>query len=102
MNPASQSGETNPGREGNSCFVTTHWSVVVAAGGADSEPKRVALEKLGQVYWYPLYAFVRRLGHQPQDAEDLVQSFFAVCLEKTISASRMSAKGASARSSWWH
>lgn len=41
-----------------------------------------ALEKLCRAYWYPLYAFVRRLGHDSHDAQDLVQSFFAICLEK--------------------
>jgi RNA polymerase sigma-70 factor (ECF subfamily) len=63
-------------------FVTTHWSVVLAAGGNDSTRARAALEKLCRNYWYPLYAFVRRLGHNAHDAEDLVQGFFAVCLEK--------------------
>lgn len=63
-------------------FVTTHWSVVMAAGRGDSTRAHAALEKLCRNYWYPLYAFVRRLGHSAHDAEDLVQSFFAVCLEK--------------------
>jgi RNA polymerase sigma factor (sigma-70 family) len=63
-------------------FVTTHWSVVLAAGRSDSTQARAALEKLCKNYWYPLYAFVRRLGHSPHDAEDLVQGFFAICLEK--------------------
>jgi RNA polymerase sigma-70 factor (ECF subfamily) len=79
---SSQSDGPGPAREGNAWFVTTHWSVVIAAGQGDSEPRRAALEKLCRTYWYPLYAFVRRLGHQPHDAEDLVQSFFVVCLEK--------------------
>jgi RNA polymerase sigma factor (sigma-70 family) len=63
-------------------FVTTHWSVVLAAGRGDTTHARSALEKLCRNYWYPLYAFVRRLGHSAHDAEDLVQGFFAVCLEK--------------------
>ncbi len=41
-------------------FLTTHWSVVLAAGQADSQRQRAALERLCQTYWYPLYAFVRR------------------------------------------
>ena len=56
--------------------------VVLAAGRSDSTRGRAALEQLCRNYWYPLYAFVRRLGHSAHDAEDLVQSFFAVCLEK--------------------
>ncbi|MEK7674270.1 MAG: sigma-70 family RNA polymerase sigma factor [Verrucomicrobiota bacterium] len=63
-------------------FVTTHWSVVLAAGQGDAPDAQAALEQLCRTYWYPLYAFVRRLGHAPPDAEDLVQSFFASVLEK--------------------
>jgi len=57
-------------------FVTTHWSVVLAAGGGDSTNAQQALAKLCQVYWYPLYAYVRRRGFSPPDAEDLTQEFF--------------------------
>lgn len=63
-------------------FATTHWSVVLAAAQGDPARARAALERLCQSYWYPLYAFVRRSGKSSHDAEDLVQSFFAVCLEK--------------------
>lgn len=63
-------------------FLTTQWSVVLGARAADSKRAQAALDKLCRAYWYPLYAFVRRLGHSPHDAEDLVQSFFAQCLEK--------------------
>ena len=74
-------------------FVTTHWSVVMAAGRGDSARARTALEKLCKNYWYPLYAFVRRLGHSAHDAEDLVQSFFAVCLEKNYLGAADQTKG---------
>jgi RNA polymerase sigma-70 factor (ECF subfamily) len=67
-------------------FCTTHWSLVLAAGRTDSTRARQALESLCQTYWYPLYAFVRRLGHSPHDAEDLVQAFFAQCLGKNYLA----------------
>jgi len=62
-------------------FVTTHWSVVLTAGGGDTTGARRALEKLCQTYWYPLYAYVRRRSFTPQDAEDLTQDFFARFLE---------------------
>src|SRR5215472_3847803 len=62
-------------------FNTTHWSVVLAARG-ESADAQVALEKLCRVYWYPLYAFVRRQGHSPEDAEDLIQGFFARILQR--------------------
>ena len=58
-------------------FVTTHWSVVLAAGRTDTTNAQYALTRLCQSYWYPLYAYVRRRGHSPQDAEDLTQDFFA-------------------------
>ncbi|MCI0534522.1 MAG: sigma-70 family RNA polymerase sigma factor [Verrucomicrobiales bacterium] len=53
------------------------------AAGRDSSPNaHEALEQLGRAYWYPLYAYVRRRGYSPDDAQDLTQSFFARLLEK--------------------
>lgn len=63
-------------------FATTHWSVVLAAEGPDSRQAAEALEKLCRLYWYPLYAYVRRSGHSPQDAQDLTQEFFARLIAK--------------------
>ena len=62
-------------------FATTHWSVVLAAAG-DSAESAAALELLCRTYWHPLYAYVRRLGHLPHDAQDLTQAFFAELLRK--------------------
>jgi len=63
-------------------FLTTHWSVVLAAGRSDSTRAQSALARLCQTYWYPLYAYVRRHGHSPHDAQDLTQEFFARLLER--------------------
>lgn len=64
-------------------FRTTHWSVVLAAGGAPSSPEaKAALETLCRAYWPPLYAFLRRRGHDVHAAQDLTQGFFARLLEK--------------------
>jgi len=63
-------------------FVTTHWSMVLAAGETASPQSAAALEKLCEAYWYPLYAYVRRSGHNPDDAKDLTQEFFARLLER--------------------
>ena len=52
-----------------------------AAGGGDSAA-RSALEKLCETYWYPLYAYVRRGGANPDDARDLTQGFFASLIER--------------------
>ena len=69
---------------GSARFRTTHWSVVLAAGRRSSPDARDALAALCRVYWYPLYAYVRRRGHSPEDAQDLTQAFFARLLEKNI------------------
>jgi len=58
-------------------FATTHWSVVLSAQGRDSPQSAEALETLCRAYWYPLYAYVRRQGYPPEDAQDLTQEFFA-------------------------
>jgi RNA polymerase sigma factor (sigma-70 family) len=63
-------------------FPATHWSVVLAARGGDEADSLRALEDLCRAYWYPLYAFLRRQGHSPPDAQDLTQGFFARLLEK--------------------
>jgi RNA polymerase sigma-70 factor (ECF subfamily) len=63
-------------------FTTTHWSVVVRAAENLSPESAEALAGLCRAYWYPLYVFVRRKGHSPQDAQDLTQEFFARLIEK--------------------
>ena len=70
-------------KPGNGCnFATTHWTVVLAAGRGGSKESEEALASLCGAYWYPLYAFVRRLGRRPEEAQDLTQEFFARLLEK--------------------
>jgi RNA polymerase sigma factor (sigma-70 family) len=66
----------------SSAFVTTHWSVVLAAGAESSPDAQAALEQLCRTYWFPLYAYVRRQGQGEQDAQDATQAFFARFLEK--------------------
>ena len=63
-------------------FDTTHWSLVLAAGGDESSQARQALAALCETYWYPLYAYVRRQNHDADDARDLTQAFFARLIEK--------------------
>lgn len=63
-------------------FATTHWSVVLAAGQNGSSDAASALEALCRAYWRPLYAYARRLGCAPQDAQDLIQGFFAQLLAR--------------------
>lgn len=64
--------------DGPAAFATTRWSVVLAAGGSSSNPdSAAALEILCRACWPPIYAFVRRAGHDAEDALDLTQGFFA-------------------------
>jgi len=63
-------------------FDTTRWSVIYNAGSQDPEKARAALAFLFQAYWYPVYAMVRRYGHDAADAEDLTQEYFTRVLEK--------------------
>jgi RNA polymerase sigma-70 factor (ECF subfamily) len=65
-------------------FATTHWSVVLAAGRDSTPSAQEALEQLGRIYWYPLYAFLRWQGHSVEDAQDLVQGFFLHLLRGNI------------------
>lgn len=71
-----------PTPSGDDRFLTTHWSLVVAAGRHESPESADALLALCEAYWYPLYAFVRRQGYTADDAQDLTQGFFAALLEK--------------------
>jgi RNA polymerase sigma factor (sigma-70 family) len=73
MSPPEHPSKSSP----RGVFATTRWSVVLAAGTGDSPQAGGALEILCQTYWYPLYAFIRRQGHSPEDGQDLTQEFFA-------------------------
>ena len=73
--PATLPSSDDGGR--HATFVTTQWSVVLAAGRSDTTLAQAALARLCQAYWYPLYAYVRRRGYQAHDAQDLTQEFFA-------------------------
>jgi RNA polymerase sigma-70 factor (ECF subfamily) len=63
-------------------FTTTHWSVVLTAMENHSPQAAGALEKLCRIYWYPLYAYVRRKGYDTHNAQDLTQEFFARLLAR--------------------
>jgi RNA polymerase sigma factor (sigma-70 family) len=83
----------SPRSSASSLFVTTRWTVVLAAGhGAPGQEDR-ALEDLCQTYHFPLYAYVRRQGYSKEDAEDLVQSFFLRLLTRNYLQSVASEKG---------
>ena len=66
---------------GASHFPTTRWTLVVAAGDSQRKEARAALVSLCENYWYPLYAYIRRRGYPPDQAQDLTQEFFVRVLE---------------------
>jgi RNA polymerase sigma factor (sigma-70 family) len=68
--------------KGAAAFATTRWSVILAASRSDPDAQAGALEQLCRTYWYPLYAYIRRRGYTPHDAEDLTQEFFSRLLSK--------------------
>lgn len=78
MEPHAQ-GEPAPGGH---AFLTTRWSIVRTARGADVVRARAALEELCRAYWFPLYAFVRHAGFGSHEAEDIVQGFFTRLIDK--------------------
>jgi RNA polymerase sigma-70 factor (ECF subfamily) len=63
-------------------FMTTRWSLVVAAGDGRSPQAESALATLCEAYWFPVYAFIRRSGKSEDEARDLTQAFFARVIEK--------------------
>jgi DNA-directed RNA polymerase specialized sigma24 family protein len=86
-------GPPSSGANRGVCFTTTHWSVVLAAREEDSPQAADALARLCRTYWYPLYAYVRRRGREPHDAQDLTQEFFARLLEKNFLAAVRQERG---------
>src|SRR5712675_3392537 len=68
-------------QKGGVAFTTTHWSVVLEAQG-ESPAAQEALEKVCRTYWLPIFAFLRRQGLRPDEAEDITQGFFAELLER--------------------
>jgi RNA polymerase sigma factor (sigma-70 family) len=75
------------GRSDAAGFVATRWTMVLAAAGGDVSPDASkAMAELCRVYWYPLYAYVRRRGYDTHEAEDLTQEFFLRLLAKNYLA----------------
>jgi RNA polymerase sigma factor (sigma-70 family) len=80
MSPSDLSAELAPSAAWR--FASTHWSVVLAAGGGPTSGAQQALATLCRVYWYPLYAYARRRLANVDDAQELTQEFFSQFLEK--------------------
>ena len=65
----------------NDIFATTRWTLVLAAADRATPEAERAMEEICSIYWVPIYAYIRRRGHSPEDAEDLAQEFFRRLLE---------------------
>ena len=74
-------------------FHTTRWSIVIGAQGQSPAEVNASVESLYRQYLSPLYAYVRRRGHSPHDAQDLTHDFFARLLEKGWLASAQKDRG---------
>ncbi len=72
-------------------FPPTRWTLVERL--ADTGDGGRALDELCSIYWYPVYAFLRRDGTDPAEAEDLTQGFFALLLERDSLSAADAAKG---------
>ena len=74
-------------------FQNTLWTQVVAAGKLDSPDSKQALEELCRLYWFPIYAFLRRWGQNREEARDATQGFFAYLLERNAIANANPERG---------
>jgi RNA polymerase sigma-70 factor (ECF subfamily) len=86
-------GPLDPHGHPTESFPTTRWSLVRGAGDRSGPEARAALAALCGAYWYPIYAFIRRKGYGPDDAQDLTQDYFARLLEKGLLAAADRSKG---------
>jgi len=74
--------ESKSGSARASAFAETHWTLILRAQGKSPGLCLDALDRLCRIYWYPLYAFVRRAGHDAATAQDLTQQFFERFVER--------------------
>jgi RNA polymerase sigma factor (sigma-70 family) len=75
--------QPSPRQPSQGRFNTTRWSVVLSCVDADGDTQKMhtALAELCKIYWRPVFAFIRRMGHSPPDAQDLTQDFFVMVLK---------------------
>jgi RNA polymerase sigma factor (sigma-70 family) len=75
-------------------FAATRWTLVLSAARGGKTPRAAAaLAELCRIYWFPLYAFIRRQGTESHAAEDLTQEFFTRLLEQEFFAKADRRKG---------
>ena len=74
-------------------FPTTRWSVLRRLDASQTQVASAALDTLCRAYRYPIYAYLRRSGHTPEDAEDWTQGFFAYLIERRLANRAAPEKG---------
>jgi DNA-directed RNA polymerase specialized sigma24 family protein len=75
-------------------FLTTHWSLIENIGATDNDKNRALVELLLKKYWKPVYCYLRRRGHNNEEAKDLTQGFFhEVVLNQNLIHKADQAKG---------
>ncbi len=74
-------------------FATTRWSVILRASSGEDDLAKQGLEDICRACWYPIYAFIRRMGYSPEDAQDLAQGFFEHLLSNNVLAHADPARG---------
>jgi len=90
MSSSRQNWDSTPGA---AQFRTTNWELVTGAADATSVGWTEALESLCQIYWRPVYAFIRKRGRSPESAQDLTQEFFARLLQSGFLSKADSTRG---------
>ncbi|HSH38691.1 MAG TPA: hypothetical protein VK993_07890 [Chthoniobacterales bacterium] len=65
-------------------FSTTRWSLIISGSQVESDARAAqkALAELCHTYWRPIFSFVCRRGHSPEEAQDLTQDFFAMMIRE--------------------
>jgi RNA polymerase sigma-70 factor (ECF subfamily) len=91
MNSSGQNPATTG--DGDAWFTTTRWGIVLDARSEDGDGSAAALAELCQIYWRPLYSFLRRSGRTPDEAQDLTQEFFSRLLAKNYLKSVVPERG---------
>ena len=90
--PSAQPADSAPAQKPGS-FPQTRWSLIVSTREEGTPEAEKALAELCEMYWFPLYAYIRGRGYAPPDAEDLTQGFFAKIVEKNYLGSADANRG---------
>ena|SRR5215510_4590586 len=80
--------DANSAAKGAAHFYTTRWTDIMLCAQYEAPGGQAAFARLYQLYWFPLYAFVRRKGYSSHDAEDLIQGFLRLWITWKVQGDR--------------